>query len=90
MKKNVINYEVCDLIRKSTKVEGEIADELAKLKIELYETPEWRHNDYLFVHTEKNLFFEISLCPKKGKSVVEFAKYEFERIERENNILDLN
>lgn len=88
MKKNVINYEVCDLIRKSTKVEGEIADELAKFKIELYETPEWRHDDYLFVHTEKNLFFEISTCHDKGKGVAEFAKYEFERIERENDHLD--
>ena len=87
MKNNVINYEICDLIRKSTKVEGEVADELALFKIELYKTPEERHNYYLFVHTEKNLFFEISIFPDKGKGVVEFAKNEFERIERENNLL---
>ena len=86
MKKNVINYEVCDLIRKSTKVEGEIADELAKFKIELYETPEWRHDDYLFVHTEKNLFFEITINLDNG--IGNFAASEFDRIERENDHLD--
>ena len=60
---------------------GEI---LTKLGFDVYVTPEYEHNTYLVVCKAKNLWFAQS-C-EINKTFIEYAKLEFKRIERENNL----
>lgn len=84
--KQVINDKILKLINESTKFENEYTEELTKLGFDVYATPEYEHNTYLVVCKAKNLWFAQS-C-EINKTFIEYAKLEFDRIERENDHLD--